>query len=151
MRRVTAAILLCTASAWCQETNNFVYQIFVRSFADSPSDNHPKGEIGDLRGIREQLDYLNDGRPGKGKDLEAGILWLMPIFPSGTYHGYDIEDYRAVNPEYGTLQDLKDLVQEAHRRRLRSILDIAFNHTSNRHPGFLDEQSNPASPPLRNL
>ena len=94
-----AAIACLQITLMAAPVNNFVYQIFVRSFADTPGDRHGAGEIGDLRGIRENLDYINDGRPGNGADLEAGILWLMPIFPSGTYHGYDIDDYRAVNPE----------------------------------------------------
>jgi glycosidase len=144
--RLTALLALGLTSAWSQPQNNFIYQIFVRSFADSPTDRSPKGEVGDLRGIREKLDYINDGRPGMGTDLEAGILWLMPIFPTDTYHGYDIKDYRAVNPDYGTLDDLRELVREAHRRGVRIILDIAFNHTSNRHPWFLDAVRDPASP-----
>jgi alpha-amylase len=59
-----------------------------------------------LKGIREKLDYLNDGNPATHDDLDVGILWLMPIFPASIYHGYDIKDYRAVNPQYGTLQYL---------------------------------------------
>lgn len=145
--RLLATFALCACSAWSQDkANNFVYQIFVRSFADSPSDRHLEGEIGDLRGIRENLHYLNDGRPGKGNDLEAGILWLMPIFPSQSYHGYDIDDYRSVHPDYGTMQDLKDLLNAAHRRGVRIILDIAFNHTSDRHPWFMEAVRNPESP-----
>ncbi|HYP08774.1 MAG TPA: alpha-amylase family glycosyl hydrolase [Bryobacteraceae bacterium] len=142
---VVAAVCVLPACPQALASNDFVYHVFVRSFADAASDRGANGQIGDLRGLRENLDYINDGRPGKGSDLEAGILWLMPIFPTGTYHGYDIEDYRAVNPEYGTLQDLRDLVQEAHRRGVRVILDIAFNHTSNRHPWFLEAVKNPAS------
>src|SRR6266516_1014382 len=66
-----------------QQDNHLVYQIFIRSFADTPSDtaSPPKGEVGDLKGIRENLDYLNDGDPRTDHDLEVGILWLMPIFP----------------------------------------------------------------------
>lgn len=137
------------AGAGAAASNNIVYQIFVRSFADTPADTAPAGvpgEIGDLKGIRENLDYLNDGNPGTDSDLEVGILWLMPIFPTRTYHGYDITDYRSVNPEYGTLQDLQDLVSAAHQRGVRVILDIAFNHTSHEHPWFRDAVENPASP-----
>ena len=143
-----ALLLLCVAAAHAQQDNNLVYQIFVRSFADTPSDTAPpsaKGEIGDLRGIVERFNYLNDGRPGKGTDLEVGIVWLMPIFPSGTYHGYDIEDYRAVNPDYGSMGDLEALIQTAHQRGVRIILDIAFNHTSDRHPWFREAIDNPDS------
>jgi alpha-amylase len=123
--------------------NNLVYHIFVRSWADTPSDDD---EIGDLRGLREKLDYLNDGDPETDDDLEVGILWLMPIFPSPSYHGYDVTDYEAVNPDYGTMQDLKDLIESAHHRGMRIILDIPFNHTSNQHPWFRDAVNNPASP-----
>jgi glycosidase len=137
--RAVAVILLCAASLFAQPDKNFVYQIFVRSFADSPTDTAPDGkEIGDLRGILENVEYLSQ--------LHAGILWLMPIFPSGTYHGYDIDDYKAVNPEYGTLDDLDALVKEAHRRGIRIILDIAFNHTSTRHPWFQAALKDPSSP-----
>ncbi len=122
--------------------NNLVYHIFVRSWADTPSD---PDEIGDLRGIQEKLDYLNDGNPATDDDLEAGILWLMPVFPSPSYHGYDVTDFKAVNKEYGTMQDLEDLIAAAHRRGVRIILDIPFNHTSDKHPWFKDAVDNPAS------
>jgi alpha-amylase len=124
------------------EKNNFIYQIFVRSWADTPTDSN---EIGDLKGLGEQLDYLNDGRPETNTDLEAGILWLMPIFPSPSYHGYDVTDFRAVHPDYGSLQDLKNLVNAAHQRGVRIILDIPFNHTSDQHPWFKEAVDNPAS------
>ncbi len=104
--------LLCSLFLWlagasiglAQQDNHLVYQIFVRSFADTPSDTAPplKGEVGDLKGIRENLDYLNDGDPRTDHDLEVGILWLMPIFPSTSYHGYDVTNYQAVNPDYGS-------------------------------------------------
>ena len=122
--------------------NNLVYHIFVRSWADTPTDAN---EIGDLKGIREKLDYLNDGKPETDDDLEVGILWLMPVFPSTSYHGYDVTDYKAVNPDYGTTQDLKDLVAAAHQRGVRIILDIPFNHTSDQHPWFREAVNNPAS------
>lgn len=111
--------------------NNTVYHLFVRSFYDSDGD-----KVGDLRGLAQKLDYLNDGDPATDDDLEVGVLWLMPIFPTKSYHGYDVTDYRGVNPEYGTLSDLKTLVDNAHQRGMRIILDIPFNHTSNEHPWF---------------
>lgn len=141
--RIALGLTLLHAMASAQ--NGLVYQVFVRSFADSPKDTRAAGEIGDLRGLRENLDYLNDGKVRTDRDLEAGILWLMPIFPSPTYHGYDVTDFRAVNPDYGTLQDIRDLVREAHRRRMRIILDVPFNHTSSEHPWFRDAVNNPAS------
>jgi glycosidase len=127
--------------------NNLVYEVFVRAFADG--DNDPKG-IGDLKGLAGKLDpYLNDGNPQTNADLEVGILWLMPIFPSPSYHGYDVTDYRDVNPDYGTLADFKALVAQAHTRGVRIILDVPFNHTSDDHPWFRDAIANPSSPHRR--
>ena len=130
-------LLLGANTVSAQSDNHLVYHLFVRSFADTPADTTSDGrEIGDLKGIREQLDYLNDGNPATDDDLEVGILWLMPVFPSRSYHGYDINDYEAINPSYGTMRDMEDLIQAAHQRGIRVILDIAFNHTSNEHPWF---------------
>jgi glycosidase len=127
--------------------SGFVYEIFVRSFADG--DNDAKG-IGDLRGIVKQLDpYLNDGKADTDHDLEVGVLWLMPIFPSPSYHGYDVTDYRAINPEYGTLADFKALIAAAHARGVRVILDVPFNHTSDRHPWFREAIDSASSPRRR--
>jgi alpha-amylase len=100
--------------------NNLVYEIFVRSFADSNGDG-----IGDLNGITAKLDsYLNDGRPETDHDLEVGVLWLMPVFPSPTYHGYNVTDFRAIKPAYGSLPDFKTLPAEAHRRGVRVIVFV---------------------------
>lgn len=113
--------------------NNVVfYEIFVRSFKDSDGDG-----IGDFRGIIEKLDYLNDGDPETNTDLGISGIWLMPIFPSPSYHGYDVTDYQAVNPDYGTLQDFQDLVEACHERGIRVIIDFVVNHTSSEHPWFL--------------
>jgi len=79
------------------------YEIFVRSFADSDGDG-----IGDLPGLTAHLDYLNDGDPATDDDLGIEGIWLMPVFPSPSYHGYDATDYRAVNPDYGTLEEPTD-------------------------------------------
>ena len=127
--------------------NNLVYQIFVRAFADG--DRDARG-IGDLRGITARLDdYLNDGDPATDSDIEVGVLWLMPIFPSPSYHGYDVTDYRDINPDYGTLDDFRALVAAAHARGVRVILDVPFNHTSDRHPWFREALDNPSSPRRR--
>lgn len=124
--------------------NNLIYEIFVRSFADG--DNDAK-HIGDLKGVVGKLDsYLNDGDATTDHDLEAGILWLMPVFPSPSYHGYDVTDYRAINPDHGTLDDFKTLIKESHQRGVRVMLDIPFNHTSNRHPWFKEAIDNASSP-----
>jgi len=116
------------------------YEVFVRSFADSNGDG-----VGDLAGLTARLDALNDGDAGTGNDLEVDALWLMPINPSPSYHGYDVTDYRDVNPAYGTLADLDALVAAAHKRGVKIILDMVLNHSSRQHPWFVNSQSDPAS------
>jgi len=103
--------------------NTVFYEIFVRSFRDSNGDG-----IGDFNGITEKLDYL--------QDLGIRGIWLMPINPSPSYHGYDVTDYYAVNPDYGTLDDFKHLLAEAHKRDIKVIIDLVLNHTSAQHPWF---------------
>lgn len=126
---------------YAQQTNNTIYEIFVRSFYDSNNDG-----IGDLNGITQKLDYLNDGNSKTDTDLEVGILWLMPVFPSQTYHGYDVTDYKSINPEYGTLKDFEKLLKEAHKRGIRVVLDIPLNHSSNKNPWFISAIKDPKSP-----
>lgn len=104
------------------------YEIFVRSFYDSDGDG-----IGDFNGITAKLDYL--------QDLGIGGLWLMPINPSPSYHGYDVTDYYAVNPQYGTMDDFKNLLAEAEKRDIKIIIDLVINHTSSRHPWFQKAQT----------
>ena len=138
---LTAAVVVAAPRAPVVE-NGFVYEIFVRSFADSDGDG-----IGDLNGVTGKLDsYLNDGRAETDHDLEVGAIWLMPVFPSPSYHGYDVSDYRAINGEYGSLEDFKTLVTEAHRRGVRVLIDLPLNHTSNKHPWFTEALEDPASP-----
>jgi glycosidase len=108
------------------------YEVFVRSFADSNGDGK-----GDLAGLTAKLDYL--------KDLGVDALWLMPVFPSPSYHGYDTTDYETINPDYGTGADFDRLLAEAHRRGIRVIVDFVMNHTSSQHPWFLDSASSPTS------
>jgi glycosidase len=107
------------------------YEVFVRSFQDSDGDG-----IGDLRGLIDRLDYLNDGDPSTTDDLGVTGLWLMPIMESPSYHGYDVTDYREVDFEYGTNQDFLDLVAAAHERGIAVIIDLVLNHTSKSHPWF---------------
>lgn len=107
------------------------YSLFVRSFADSDGDG-----IGDLAGLTQKLDYLNDGSDATNDDLGVTGLWLLPIFPSPSYHGYDVTDYCAVNPEYGTMEDLETLIAEANKRGISVILDFPCNHSSTAHPWF---------------
>ena len=117
------------------------YEIFVRSFYDSDGDG-----IGDLNGLIEKLDYINDGSPDMRRDLGARCIWLMPVAASPSYHGYDVKNYYRVNPEYGTNEDFKRLVAEAHRRGIRVLVDMVLNHASNEHPYFKDALLNPSSP-----
>jgi glycosidase len=114
------------------------YEIFVRSFADSRTGPRAADGIGDLQGLIERLDYLNDGDPDTDTDLEIGALWLMPVMRSPSYHGYDVTDYRSIEKDYGSNADFKRLMDEAHRRGIRVIIDLVLNHTSSRHPWFRD-------------
>lgn len=116
------------------------YEVFVRSFYDSNGDG-----IGDINGLIEKLDYLNDGDPATTTDLGVTGLWLMPIHPSPTTHGYDVTDYYTVNPQYGTMDDFRRLVALVHSRGMRIILDLPLNHTSSQHPWFIQSQD-PRSP-----
>lgn len=100
------------------------YEIFVYSYQDSNGDG-----IGDFNGVRRRLDYIADmGYTG---------IWFMPIMPSPSYHKYDVTDYQAVDPQYGTMEDFRLLVEECHARGISVIIDLPLNHTSTRHPWFL--------------
>jgi len=107
------------------------YEIFVRSYQDSDGNG-----IGDFQGLISRLDYLNDGDPNTKNDLGITGIWLMPIMPSPTYHGYDITDYYGINPDYGDMDDFKEFVQEAHKRGIAVIIDMVINHSSDEHPWF---------------
>ncbi|NMA04831.1 MAG: hypothetical protein GX931_00480 [Acholeplasmataceae bacterium] len=104
------------------------YQIFVRSFADSNGDG-----IGDLNGITEKLDYL--------EYLGVTGIWLTPINVAKGYHGYDVYDYYNIQKEYGTIEDLKNLIEEADKRGIKVILDMVFNHTVDKHPWFYNKET----------
>jgi glycosidase len=107
------------------------YEVFVRSFFDSDGDG-----VGDIDGLIQKLDYINDGTPSSDRDLGARCIWLMPVAASPSYHGYDVTDYYRVNPEYGTNDDFKRLVAEAHRRGIHVLVDMVLNHSSAEHPYF---------------
>ncbi len=107
------------------ENGSMNYEIFVRSFYDSNNDG-----IGDLNGVKEKLPYLSD--------MGFKSIWLMPIFPSPTYHGYDVTDYYSVNPDYGTLDDFTSLVEEAKKYNIDIMLDMVFNHCSSSNKYFTD-------------
>jgi len=114
---------------WWNDT--VFYEIFVRSFYDSDGDG-----IGDLPGLTQKLDYLNDGDPETDDDLGVTGLWLMPINDSPSYHGYDVVDYRAINPDYGTMADFEAFLAAAHARGIKVIVDYVMNHCSDQHPWF---------------
>lgn len=101
------------------------YQILVYTFCDSNGDG-----IGDLQGVISKLDYL--------KDLGVTGLWLLPIHPSESYHGYDVDDYYAINPNYGTMDDFDQLIDECDKRGIKVILDLVVNHTSASHPWYTE-------------
>jgi glycosidase len=108
------------------------YEIFVYSFYDSDGDG-----IGDLQGVIDKLDYVNDGDDSTDTDLGCNEIWLMPICPSPTYHKYDVTDYCDIDTAYGSLDDYKTLLEEAHKRGIRVINDMVMNHTSSQHPWFM--------------
>jgi glycosidase len=116
-----------------EQPGGVYYEIFVRSFYDTNGDG-----VGDLNGVTAKLDYL--------KELGVSGIWLMPINASPSYHGYDTTDYYAVNPEYGTLDDLKKLLAEAHKRGIKVIMDLVVNHTSKEHPWFKEALADEKSP-----
>ncbi len=138
-------LLVCVSAAWAEssekavtdvvfypgwdtkDNNRVFYEIFVGSFSDSNGDG-----IGDLRGIINRMDYLNDGDPASGKSLGAEGLWLTPVFASPTYHKYDVTDYYAIDPDFGTTDDLKELLDVCHARDVKVILDLPINHTGDR-------------------
>lgn len=111
------------------------YEIFVGSFADSDGDG-----TGDLRGIIEAMDYLQDGDPSSGESLGIEGIWLTPVFKSPSYHKYDVSDYYAIDRKFGTEADLIELAKLCEERGVKLILDLVLNHTSNWHPWFLEFQ-----------
>ncbi len=119
---------------WWNDT--VFYELFVRSFYDSNSDG-----IGDFQGLIQKLDYLNDGDPNTETDLGITGIWLMPIFDSISYHGYDVTDYYSINPDYGTMDDFKEFLEAAHDRNIRVIIDFVINHTSVEHPWFKESRA----------
>ena len=107
------------------------YHVFVGSFSDSNEDG-----LGDLRGLINRLDYINDGDVNSGTDLGAQGIWLSPIFSSPSYHKYDCRDYYKIDSRFGTESDLKELAQLCEERNVKLILDLVLNHSSKQHPWF---------------
>lgn len=121
-----------TAKKWWKEA--VVYEIYPKSFYDSNGDG-----IGDLQGIIQKLDYI--------KELGVDAIWLTPIYKSPQIdNGYDISDYRDINPDFGTLDDFRQLLAEAHGRGIRVILDMVLNHTSNQHVWFQESRKSKDNP-----
>ena len=114
--------------------NAVIYEIYPRSFQDTNGDG-----IGDLNGITKRLDYL--------KDLGVDAIWLTPVYPSPQIDfGYDISDYEAIDPQYGTMADFDRLVAEAKKRNIRVIMDMVMNHSSDKHKWFLESRSSKTNP-----
>ncbi len=120
------------AQTWYKDA--IFYQLHVRAFQDSDGDG-----IGDFRGLTQKLDYI--------QELGATVIWLLPFYPSPLKDdGYDIADYFSVHPSYGTLDDFKVFLEEAHSRGLRVITELVVNHTSDQHPWFQQSRSSPDNP-----
>ena len=113
-------------------TSGITYQLLVYSFCDSNGDG-----VGDFNGITSKLDYL--------QQMGVNALWLSPIHPASSYHGYDVLDYSDVNPEYGTMADFQNLINKAHEKKIKIYIDYVLNHTSKNHPWFLDAISSESS------
>lgn len=127
----TPTVTPAAVEPWWNDT--VFYEVFVRSFNDSNGDG-----VGDIQGLIQKLDYLNDGDPATTDDLGVTGLWLMPITQSPSYHGYDVTDYYQVDFEYGTNEDFKQLMEETHKRGIKIIIDLVLNHTSAQHPWFVE-------------
>ena len=143
-RIFTVVFLVClmsfgTVLPVCADAPRTTYEIFVGSFYDSDGNG-----TGDIAGVTEKLDYIS-GEEGMGFD---GI-WLTPVFPSPTYHKYDVTDYLSVDPAFGTLEDLDELIRSCHERGVKLILDLPVNHTSAEHPWFLEAAEYLAEHPER--
>ncbi len=111
-----------------------IYEIYPRSFQDSNRDG-----IGDLNGITQRLDYL--------MSLGIDAIWISPMYPSPQVDfGYDISNYEAIDPQYGTLKDFDNLLADAKKRNIRIILDMVLNHTSDQHQWFIDASSSRTNP-----
>ncbi|MFN3802917.1 alpha-amylase family glycosyl hydrolase [Belliella pelovolcani] len=109
------------------------YEIFIQSFYDSDGDG-----IGDINGVTKKLYHV--------KELGADAIWFMPIMPSPSYHKYDVTDYKEIHPDYGTMDDFKNLIKEAHKKDIKIVIDMIINHTSTEHPWFQESQKGRDNP-----
>ena len=120
------------ANDWYKDA--VLYELYVRAFRDSDGDGH-----GDLRGVIEKLDYV--------KSLGVDAIWLLPVMPSPLHDdGYDVSDFYGIHEDYGTLEDFRLLVEEAHKRELKVIAELIMNHTSSQHPWFQESRSSKDNP-----
>lgn len=127
-------LLSCHVEAKTKPSDHMiVYEVFIPSFSDSNQDG-----IGDLPGLISKLDYI--------QDLGATAVWISPVHPSPSYHKYDVSDYYAIDPVYGTMQDMDKLISELHQRNMKLILDLVINHTSAEHPWFIQSSTSPDNP-----
>lgn len=133
------ALLLFAGNVNSQEKQNvskwprgITYEIFVQSFADSNGDG-----IGDIKGMTSKLDYL--------QNLGVEGIWLMPMNPSPSYHKYDVSDYYDIHPDYGTLDDFKVFVKEAHKRNIKVVIDMVLNHCGRTNKWFQEALKDPNS------
>ena len=117
------------------DNNRTLYQIYVRSFADSDGDG-----VGDIRGIIEKFDYLNDGDLNSGNDLGVQAIWLTPVFEGNSAHKYDAIDFYKIDPEFGTEEDLRELAKLCEKRNVKLVLDLALNHTSTSNQWFKESK-----------
>ncbi len=149
--KLTKRYLLSIVGSWCMVTvfsacgpaseeledhwpeAGISYEIFIRSFYDSDGDG-----IGDINGVIRQLDHV--------QELGANAIWFMPIMPSPSYHKYDVTDYKAIHPDYGSMGDFKRLIEEAHKRGIRIVIDLIINHTSSDHPWFMEAKKSRDNP-----
>src|ERR1700743_1272269 len=116
-----------------------IYQVNVKSFLDSNADG-----IGDFKGLTSKLEYI--------RDLGVNTIWLMPFYPSPLKDdGYDVSDYKNVHPQYGTLEDFRVMLAEAHRLGLKVVTELIINHTSDQHPWFQAARAAPAGSPERDF
>src|SRR5512146_2893275 len=118
------------ANQWDWWKHGVFYEIYPRSFGDTNNDG-----TGDLNGITEHLDYL--------AALGVDAIWITPCFPSPQVDfGYDVSDYRNIDPQYGTLADMDRLIAEAKKRNIKVVLDFVMNHTSDQHKWFIESKKN---------
>ncbi|VEU82350.1 alpha-amylase family glycosyl hydrolase [Acholeplasma hippikon] len=118
-------------AAMISDNYRVYYEIFIGSFSDSNNDG-----IGDLKGIINRFDYLNDGDPNSGQSLGIDGIWLSPMMPSPSYHKYDVTNYKNIDSKLGTLDDFEALIKIANERDVKIIIDLVINHTSDWHPWF---------------